>query len=183
MKHLKRSIICTLLLLTSVGVAAAQEEPPPGDEPGGPPDAELRRAMQEYFHNQLRMELALSDEQIAEIAPKLERIEQARVEARRERVATVRQLQRGLREGGADDELQSLLDRLDRIEVDQREAERVVMKEIDEQLTVRQRVKFRFFIQRFRRELQRRVEQLRRQRFGDGEGQFRPPRRPYEEQP
>jgi len=183
MKHLTRSIVCTLLLLTAVGVAPAQEESPLGDEPGGPPDAELRRAMQEYFHNQLRMELSLSDEQMSQLVPKIERNEQARGEARRERAATVRRLQRGLREGGADDELQSLLDRLDRIEIDQREAERALMKEIDEQLTVRQRVKFRFFIQRFRRELQRRVEQLRRERFGDGEGQFRRPRRPYEEQP
>jgi hypothetical protein len=119
-----------LLLLSAVAVAPAQEESPLGDEPGGPPDAELRRAMQEYFHNQLRIELSLSDEQMSQLVPKIERIEQARGETRRERAATVRRLQRGLREGGADDELQ-----------------------------------------------------LRRERLGDGEGQFRRPRRPYEEQP
>jgi len=38
------------------------------------------------------------------------------------------------------------------------------MTEIDGMLTVRQRVQFRFFVQRFRKELQQRVQQLRRDR-------------------
>jgi hypothetical protein len=37
--------------------------------------------------------------------------------------------------------------------------------EVDAMLTVRQRVQFRFFTQRFRRELQRRIQQLRGERI------------------
>ena len=161
-----------LLAVCAAGPLPAQEPPPPPESPGGMPDGELRQAMSRYLHNQLRMELALSDEQMAELSPRIERIEAARSEARRARGTTLRELQRGLRGGAQDEELQVLLDRLGAIESDQREAERAAMAEIDEMLTVRQRVQFRFFIQRFRQELQRRVQELRRERSGGpGPGQ------------
>jgi hypothetical protein len=137
--------------------------------------------MRRYFHNQLRMELALSDEQMEELGPRVERFENARNEANRARGATLRELRRGLREGAADEQLQALLDRLDTIENEQRAAERSAMAEIDGMLTVRQRVQFRFFIHRFRQELQRRVQQLRRDRQGESApglgGSQRPPSR------
>jgi hypothetical protein len=123
--------------------------------------------MRRYFHNQLRLELALSDEQMAELGPRVERIEDARTRAQRERRATLRELRYGLREGASDEQLQSLLDRLHAIETEQRAAEEAAMSEIDGMLTVRQSVQFRFFIQRFRQELQRRVQQLRRDRTGE----------------
>jgi len=172
-----------LLAVCATGPLSAQQEPPPPQNPGGPPDEELRQAMQRYFHNQLRMELALSDEQMAELSPRIERIERVRSEARRARGTTLRELRRGLREGTGDQELQALLDRLGTIESEQRDTERSVMAEIDEMLTVRQRVQFRFFVQRFRQELQRRVQQLRRDRTGGpgpgfGESRQPPGRRP-----
>ena len=153
------------------GPLVAQEPPPAPQESGERPAAgELRQAMRQYFHNQLRLELALSDEQMAELGPLVERFEDARSKAQRERAGTMRQLRRGLREGAADDRLQSLLDRLDVIDGEQREAEQAAMTEIDAMLTVRQSVQFRFFIQRFRQELQRRVQQLRRDRLGEPPG-------------
>lgn len=184
MNRARPHILCVMLLaLCAAGPLPAQQQPPPPEDPGGSPDGELRQAMRRYLHNQLRMELALSDEQMAELSPRIERIEGARSEARRARGTTMRELQRGLREGAGDQQLQTLLDRLDAIEREQREAERSAMAEIDEMLTVRQRVQFRFFIQRFRQELQRRIQQLRRDRMGGpgpgfGGSQAPPGRRP-----
>jgi hypothetical protein len=111
------------------------------------------------------MELALSDEQMERIVPKIEQIEALRTEGRKERAGALRQLRQGLAQGAGDEELQTVLDRLDAIEVDQRRQERQLVAEVDARLTVRQRVQFRFFTQRFRRELQRRIQQLRRERM------------------
>ena len=53
------------------------------------------------------------------------------------------------------------------------------MARIDEHLTVRQRVQFRFFTDRFRRMVERRIDDLQRERRG-GSGRYRngPPSRP-----
>jgi len=95
-------------------------------------------------------------------------MERARTTARRQRTRTVFELRRGLREGTGDEELQSLLEQLERIEQEQRRLERTALEEIDALLTVRQRVQLRFFIERFRRELQRKVQQLRSGEAGPG---------------
>ena len=76
------------------------------------------------------------------------------------RRSTVVKLQRGLRQGESDERLQQLLDTLETIEVEQQQSERATLAEIDAKLSVRQRVKLRFFIQGFRRQMQRRVREL-----------------------
>jgi len=103
-----------LAFFFAVSPLTAQQQPPPLEDPGGTPDGELREAMRRYLHNQLRMELALSDEQMAELSPRMERIEDARSQARRARGATMRELQRGLREGAGDQELQQRVQQLRR---------------------------------------------------------------------
>lgn len=128
----------------------------------GPLGGELRQAMRRYFHNRLRSELGLTDEQVQKIVPKVERIEQTKAETARRRRETVRLLQRGLRSGAADSRLQELLDRWHRSEREQQELEREILAEIDAELTVRQRVQLRFFIDSFRRQIARRVQELRR---------------------
>jgi len=153
-----------LLAVLPFGAVTAQDRPAEGDD--GPAQETLREAMRDYFRNQLRMELALSDDEMAELVPLIEQIESVRGEARRERAATLRGLRRGMREGAADAELEHGLQRLDAIDTNQREREQQLVARIDELLTVRQRVEFRFFTQRFRQELQRRVQELRRDRMG-----------------
>jgi Spy/CpxP family protein refolding chaperone len=162
-------VLSAAVLAAAVSSLALAQQPAPG-ESGGPPGQELRDAMRQYLHDQLRMELALSDEQMAQLSPLIERIEDVRSEARRNRGATLRELRQGIRQGAGDEQLQALLDRLQSIEDEQRAAERSAMSDIDAMLTVRQRVQFRFFIQRFRQELQRRVQQLRRDRMGGPPG-------------
>lgn len=159
---------CLALAMLAASHSARAEESPLG------PNGELREAMADFFRTRLRVALDLTDAQMAEIVPRLQRIERSREESRRRRVGTVRDLHQGLRSGVGDGELQSRLDRLEAIEDEQREIESSVMSEIDRQLTVRQRVQLRFFVQRFRSEVRRKIEELRGP-AGAGRGD-RPPR-------
>jgi hypothetical protein len=125
--------------------------------------------MRRFYENRLRQELQLSDEKMAEILPYVDELERLREDFNRERGATVRSLQRGLREGASDIELTEQLESLERIEERHRTGEREIRTRIDAQLTARQRVQFRFFTERFRRELQRRIQQMRERRGTDGQ--------------
>lgn len=160
-------VLLTLLLLLPAAAAPVPAQDTEGPE-AGPEGEDLRQAIRRHFSNRLRQELALTDEQMSAILPQVEELEQSRNGMRRERRETVRRLTQGLQRGASDAELQQLLDRLDTIEQDQRKVERTAMARIDEQLSVRQRVQFRFFIERFRKAMQQRIEEFR----GDG-----PPRR------
>jgi hypothetical protein len=171
---IRRTLFLTMLALAGIS-AGAQEPPPPGEPPSDEPaprvgaagpEEELGRAIRQHFLNRLRAELALSDEQMGAVAPLVEQIESTRSRLRRERLETVRSLQRGMEQGAGDDELQALLDRLEAIDEEQRLTEGEVMTEIDAQLTVRQRVQFRFYTERFRRNLERRINEMQRERGG-----------------
>lgn len=130
------------------------------DAPEGPDEGELRLAMQRFFEKRVRAELALTDEQMEYILPRVRRSQEIRAEARRERQRASRELQRGMQHGADDAELQRLLDAMEGEEERRRAAERAVMAEIDSVLSVRQRVQFRFFSLRFGEELQRRIREL-----------------------
>jgi hypothetical protein len=165
MSRILRHLLIPVLLLLPAASALGQEGPPtpPGE---GPEGQELRQAIRQHFSNRLRAELGLTDEQTEALRPLIDEIERSRAQSRREKAATSRSLQRGLQEGASDSELQELLERLDTIEDEQRAFERSVQARIDQHLTVRQRVQFRFFAERFRRGLERRIDEFRRQRRG-----------------
>ena len=160
-----------LLILLVAPLVLAQENPRAA--PGEEMDTELRTAMRRMFENRMRAALQLSDSQMTEIQPHVERLEALRGEARRDRVRTVQQLRNGLADGASDAVLEGLLERLETIESDERAQERQVLALIDDSLSVRQRVQFRFFVERFRRELAQRVNRLRGER---GRGGRRAPR-------
>jgi hypothetical protein len=154
--------LLTILALAPLAGSQAQERPGAARR-----QAEIGREMQKLFNNQLRAELALTDDQMEAIGPRIERLETARREARRERIETVQKLRRGFDGGLSDDELQALLDRLDAIEQEQRGLERTQLSMIDEELSTRQRVELRFFMEQFRQDMARKVQELRGNR-GDG---------------
>lgn len=118
---------------------------------------EIEERIRERFTSMLRAELALSDEQAETVLPLMSDLEELKGEIRRERHAAVRALRTGMQEGASDGELQAALDDLDRIEDDLRSAERSAMVKIDGELNTRQRVKLRFFVQEFRRSIERRL--------------------------
>jgi hypothetical protein len=84
-----------------------------------------------------------------------------RARSLRERRATAIELRRAYREGGADAELESLLNRVEEIDRDLRSRMDELMGEIDATLSVRQRVEFRSFLQQFRRDVRERVQKFR----------------------
>lgn len=161
--HQSRIIPILLALVVSLPIVLAQGPPPPEPD-DGPPAGEVREAIKQFFEHRMREELGLTDEQMSAMRPLVDEIERSRAATRRERLQTVRALRGGLRDGAGDAKLQELLDRLGRIEDEERARERSVMTRIDEQLTVRQRVQFRFFIDAFRRRMERRIRELRDER-------------------
>ncbi len=159
-----------LLLLMSLLVTVAA--PGRAQAPG-----ELRRAMQQYFQQRLRAEVSLSEAQLEHILPRITRLEDAKRDLRRSRAETIRGLRHGLEQDATDEELQELLDRLDRAEADQRQHERSLLDQIEETLSSRQRVQLRLFIQHFRQEMQHRVQEFR------GDRPREPRRRPRRDRP
>ncbi len=159
-------IISMVLAALSLGAPAARGQ----SAGGGALDEELRQAIETHFRNRLRAELALSDEQMEAIWPHVEQMETVRRELRHERVSVLRDLRLAYRGGAADAELQGLLDRLTEIEDRSRAEERAALARIDQELSVRQRVEFRFLVVRFRQALRERIEAIRRERGGDGQG-------------
>lgn len=145
-------------LLLAVAPAAARQDAAPADAA----DTELREALRSHFLNRLHVELALTDEQRERVTPLVERLELERRSQRNERMAALRALRQAYRGGAPDARLQELLDRLDRIETRARDGEREVQARIDAELTVRQRVQYRFFVSKFRQEINRRVQDARR---------------------
>ena len=154
-----RMILTTLLLAVVAVPAAAQQAAGEGGE--GPFDLELWSALRGRYEAGLRQHVALTDAQVAAIMPQVEALEGHRRTARRERARTTNKLRIAFEQGGTDPELQALLDRLDEIEVSLRREERRIQQAIDAELTVRQRVKFRYFSVKFRAELRRRLGALR----------------------
>lgn len=152
-------VVAGCLTLAALAPAAAQPRAGEGGEDVAP--GRLREAMRTYFENRLRRELALSDEQMARIEPQIRELEQARATSRAEKAEAVRKLTRGLEGGAADAELQDGLDTLERLDDEQRRAERRVLHAIDQSLSARQRVQLRFFLLRFQRDLAERVRELR----------------------
>lgn len=157
-------LVPILLGLLLVLPAALAQAPPPSAPGGEPEPEEVRAAIKQFFERRMREELALTDAQTAAMRPLVAEIEQSRSATHRERASTVRALREGLRNGAGDEELQGLLGRLDRIQDEERARERSVMARVDEQLTVRQRVQFRFFIEAFRRGMERRIREWRGER-------------------
>lgn len=141
------------LLLLAPGAALA--------EPVEPPGGELREQMRRYFAARLRAELSLTDEQLRAIAPEFDAMERSRRENARERREAALDLRAALRRGAPDEEIARLLARFDEATVRQEEEARERLARIDAVLTVRQRAELRFFLARFRQDLERRVRELR----------------------
>ena len=153
--------------------------------PGAPAAAQERRLeleerIRERFTSMLRSELAMSDDQAEIVLPAVAELEQFKREIGRERRETVHGLRTGIHDGASDAELQDLLDRLVQIDDDQRSGERSAMAKIDAELNTRQRVKLRFFVQQFRRQIEQRLsnraDPMDRRRMRQ-EGSRRPNRR------
>jgi len=155
-----RQVSASLLLLIFFVAAPAGAQDPAAERERAAP-GELQREMRKYFADRLRADLDLTDEQADQILPQLQRLERERGALRRQRSETLEQLREQSESGAGDDELQALLDRLDRSERDQLDLRQSAYSEVDRLLTVRQRVRLRFFVEGFPRMMREKIMELR----------------------
>lgn len=162
------------LLLGTAGVAAlpVRAEPAAEEVPGEERSGELRREMQRYFSTRLRAELALTDEQVRALEPEFDALEASRVRNQKERREIGADLRNALRGGAGDPEIERLLTRFDDLALTHEKEQRERLRKIDASLTVRQRAELRFFLTRFRQDMERRVREFR----DAGRGPRRPAR-------
>lgn len=156
---MKRWMLATMALAAglSAGSIGAVETPPPSDEPVNEAPARVRERLRGVFEARLREELKLTDEQVGIVVPKLAALEDRRREMRRERMTLIRGMRRALRDGSDDATIERMLETLDRLGIEQEEATRRTLRDVDEALSARQRVELRFFVARFRGELGERL--------------------------
>jgi hypothetical protein len=160
MRSLVTLTMLAVALTAPVAPSSAQDEPPRvSDEGAG--DPELREALRTYFERRLRTDIGLTDEQAATVLPKLEAMQGVQTRGRKDKRSTMQELRRLYEAGATDAELQETLTRLDAIDDDLRSEIRRLMSEIDDALTVRQRVGLRFFLVQFREDVQNRMRQMR----------------------
>jgi hypothetical protein len=150
-----------------LGAAGAASFPayaqPVEEEPGEERSGELRREMRRYFSARLRAELALTDEQMKLLEPEFDALESSRVRHQRERREIGGELRDALRGGAGDAEIERLLVRFDDLALAHEKEQRERLRRIDASLSVRQRAELRFFLTRFRQDMERRVREFRDQ--------------------
>jgi len=145
-------------VVTSIPARAQDVEPPRR--------AAIREQARGLLAARLKADVGLSDEQVAQVLPRIESIEEARREARRARRMLLAGLRRDLAAGAPDAALQASLDALDRNEREEDRATREGLTKIDAALSVPQRVRVRFLLARLRGEIARQVESIRESRRG-----------------
>jgi Spy/CpxP family protein refolding chaperone len=158
----------TIRLLAILAAVAASAVPALAQDPQPRPAAERLRKV---FTERLRQELQLTDAQAAEVVPRIEAIQRARSDERRQKMTAARELKAALADGSSDAAIEKILARLDEAEARRDQEIRARMKEVDAALSPRQRAELRFFIARFGREVERRIR-------GDAGPARRPERMP-----
>lgn len=171
-----------LLMLLAVPAAWAQASSRASSLTGSQATAEgelgeeLREAMVEFFRRGLADHVGLEDEQIDEVLPWVRKMEADRRKFRRDKARLLTQLRREYRRGGSDAKLRAALEGIDRVDREMRESQLSAQAEVDRYLSVRQQVQFRFYAQRFRRQLEQRIRGIQ----GDPDGSRRRPLREWQ---
>ncbi len=174
---MKGVAIVAMIAVSVVGVTFGQQQTPEAADDALRED--LHAAIRDHFGKRLREELSLSDEQVATVLPRIEKLEAERNETRAARARDLQRLRKAYDRDSDDATLLKLLTRLDASQRDLHELERETLEQIDHGLSVRQRVQLRFFMQTFRRQRLEQARQLRRDQAGPaGRAHRRPGDRP-----
>lgn len=134
---------------------------PPGRWLPFPDTDELRQQMHRNLAARLRADLALTDEQMSALAPRLEELERSKARGQKERRQIGVELRHALRGDASDGEIQEIQERFDPATVLHEAQLRERSKRGDSSLTVRHSAELRFFLSRFRQEMERRVREFR----------------------
>ena len=153
--------LCLLLGASGLAASPVRAEPAAEEDPGEERSGELRREMQRYFSTRLRAELALTDDQMKALEPEFDALDASRVRNQKERREIGMELRNALRGGAGDADIERLLARFDDLALTHEKEQRERLRKIDASLTVRQRAELRFFLTRFRQDMERRVREFR----------------------
>ncbi len=155
----------------SVGIYS-QAAPPqaPPEPPGIPcpmsPEMEKERRMLEAIRvTRMAEALRLTDEQVAMFLPRLQRIEEHQRSLRQERARLVGQLAEMLDKPERQKEIKPKLDELEKLEQEQMQKARQMMRALDTLLSVEQRARWRVFNERFDREIRDMAKEIRKKRI------------------
>ena len=124
---------------------------------------DMKEAVQLLMISSMKKALALTRSQEEEVIPKVQQVFAQRERYARDRRDALRQIQTKLAvESVSDKEVLSVVRRLDDLERSHQEQELQLRSEIDRLLNTRQQAQIRVFVPRFRREMQRRIEDARK---------------------
>jgi hypothetical protein len=149
-------------LLAAPVPASAQEIPEPAAREHR--EREILRLVRKVFLEGLTHRVGVDEEQLARLLPILEDLEGRRQESRQRREALVLQLRGLVQDPEADEgEILRKLKDLEKVERDLHQDEKHSMEAIKGLLTVRQQAKFHLFREEFRRRLEQRMRDHRRE--------------------
>lgn len=153
----------TLVLCASaLSLLSAAPQPAPRGRPVQESE-EMKEAVQVLMISSMKKALALTHSQEAEVIPKVQQVFAERERYARDRRDALRQIQAKLAaESAPEKEVLSVVRRLDDLERGHQEQELQLRSEIDRLLNTRQQAQIRIFVPRFRREMQRRIEDARK---------------------
>jgi Spy/CpxP family protein refolding chaperone len=154
-----------LLVCASLSWASAAPQPAPRQAPAGREAGDMKETIQLLMIASMKKELALTRSQEDEVIPKVQKVFAERERYARDRRDALRQIQTKLTlESVPEKDVLSVVRRLDDLERTHRDQELQLRIEIDKALNPRQQAQIRVFVPRFRREMQRRIEEARRLR-------------------
>ena len=163
-KQLATGVAAVTLLWCAAALSRSSAAPQPA--PRGPAvreSAEVKEAIQSLMIASMKKALALTQAQEEEVIPKVQEVFAERERYAQDRRDALRQIQVKLRlEAAPEREVLSVVRRLDEVERTHRDQELQLRTEIDKLLNARQQAEMRVFVPRFRREMQRRIEDARR---------------------
>jgi hypothetical protein len=145
------------LALTAPAAAAPR---PRGTPP--PPREDVRETIQVLMIVSMKQALDLSQEQELVVVPRVQELFTERERFSRERREALGRLQRQVQlETIPDEALHELVLHLDELEIEHRNLEAKLRREIDRSLNPRQQAQLRIFVPNFRAEMRRRIDQAR----------------------
>jgi len=124
-----------------------------------------RRMLEAIRVTRMTEALKLTDEQVAKFLPRLKQIEERQRQLREDRARIIGQLAEILDKPERQKEIKPKLDELDKLETEQMQKTRQMMKDLDSLLTVEQQARWRVFNEHFDREIREMVKEIRKKRI------------------
>ena len=153
-----------LVCVAALSAAEAAPQPTPR-APAVREAEEVKETIQVLMISSMKKALALTRNQEEEVIPKVQQIFAERERYARARRDALRQIQTKLTlESPPEKEVLFVVRRLDDLERTHRDQEVQLRTDLDKLLNARQQAEIRVFVPRFRREMQRRIEEARRLR-------------------